>query len=286
VTNIKWGLIAAIAAFFISILLGLISGVAAFHIFIRAIIFMVLFFGIGFGFRFLINSFFPELLYDDGAGGDYYNPVYSTDPGVKAEIDNTGVYAVPELYKISGDSEGIGNIEDLIAGVFSRNAVKKGVDGTTEAGYNSSGESQGHPFSIPEDIPFLDDDLHGGSEQVAAPVQKQTVSEPQFTPSFGDDDSGLGGLPDLDMMARAFSSAYSGSQTVAAPVSAPPPAPFMDSPAVSDTFIPTLASAPDTFGSDSRPQSTYRGNKPEPLKGDFNPKELAEGLRAVLNKDK
>jgi hypothetical protein len=33
-------------------------------------------------------------------------------------------------------------------------------------------------------------------------------------------------------------------------------------------------------------QSRFVGSKPQPMKGDFNPKELAEGIRTVLSKDK
>jgi hypothetical protein len=36
----------------------------------------------------------------------------------------------------------------------------------------------------------------------------------------------------------------------------------------------------------SLPERRPSGNKAQPLKGDFNPKELAAGIRTVLNKEK
>ena len=84
------------------------------------------------------------------------------------------------------------------------------------------------------------------------------------------------------MMAKAFSSFGSGGSVPARPASSagnssagavPQDAAFMPSVEIEE--------APEQ----SAPRYN-KGNKPEPMKGDFSPKELAEGIRSVLSKDK
>jgi len=284
VSNIRWGIIAAVFALLISIALGMISSVRLVNIIVRAVIFAVVFFGLGFGLRFVLNNFFPELLYSDDSisQGD----LDQTGSRINITVDSSGEYAVPELYKTSDDSEEMGNIEDLISGIFrprGAGEIKEtsgkrsfspalsalGIDDSMEAGYNDIGALQ--------DVSFPEDDV----EEVPG-FNKQPVSQPVFSPSFGDD-SGLGGLPDLDMMARAFSSAYSSSPT---------PVPSSPAPASSASSAPsspmaaafTPMSPVESFESE---KSRYKGgNIPQTLEGDFNPKSLAEGLRTVLSKDK
>jgi hypothetical protein len=288
VINIKWGVAAAIGAFLISVLMGLISGVDFFNLIMRALLFTAIFFGLGFGLRFLINSFFPELLMmDDSLAGDSYGKTGYEQPGsISITIDNTGEYAVPELYKSPNDPHEMGNIEDLIAGVFSNRsggrsrpkAVAKGVDVNTEAGYNNGG-IQELSVDIPEEIPFLDDDTEENST-----IDNTPMNKPDFTPSFGDDDSGMDGLPDLDMMARAFSSGFS-AQTGFTPAPPPSASPIQQASSVPSMPEDIPAEMPSPVEEVERQTSYYKGNRPEPMKGDFNPKELAEGLRAVLSKD-
>jgi len=278
VSNFKWGLIGAIGAFVVSILLGIVSSVGVFYIFIRAIIFAVLFFGLGFGMRFILNSFLPELLENESGSGDEYSESgeeYSGNENVVS--DNTsGEYAVPELFK--SPSQDMGNIEDLISGSFRRRAngsgkYSEGIDDYPEEGYNGSRGIQ--DISMPEESSYTDD----------LQASNSTQEKPVFTPSFGDD-TGLGGLPDLDMMARAFSG-FSG---------APAPAPaFVSTPVQDNSGFEQagyedssldMPSMPSSSFEGNKPASRDTGNKPQALQGDFNPKELAEGLRAVLSKDK
>jgi len=285
VTSFKWGLIAAAFALVISLLMGILSGVGAFHIIIRALIFSVVFFGIGFGVRFAINSYFPDLLLI-GSGSDEYAQAESEQPGARVNItmDNIGEYAVPELFKTPSDPREMGNIDDLLSGAFrarssSGRPASGGLDGGREEGYNVTDASDDLSFGAPgtsskypaEEIPFLASDPRESSVD-SAPAERAV-----FTPSFGDG-GGLGGLPDLDMMAKAFSS-FGGGGEAARPVSS------ASSPgaAPQDTaFMPIdMGEAPEP----SAPRSS-KGNKPETMKGDFSPKELAEGIRAVLSKDK
>ena len=286
-SNIRWGIIAAVFALLISVALGIVSNVRFFYILIRALIFAVVFFGLGFGLRFLLNNFFPELLYssEDSITQDNFNQSGSR---INITVDSTGEYAVPELYKTSDDSEEMGNIEDLISGVFRPRSAEKtngkrpfspvmrgsGIDADMEAGYNDIGDLQDVSFpenDTLEDIPVFD---------------KQPVSQPVFSPSFGDD-SGLGGLPDLDMMARAFSSAYSNSPApapVSNPASASSVSPMTSNPMAAS--VPAFTSMPPVDSYYESEKSRYKGNVPRALEGDFNPKSLAEGLRTVLSKDK
>jgi len=285
VSNFRWGLIAAIAAFFISTVLGIISGVNVSYIFIRAFLFAALFFAFGFGLRFMISSFFPELLYseDESYSQDGIDQAGSR---VSITLDSTGEYAVPELFKTTGDAQEMGNIEDLISGYFKPRAESaeesrsEGIDLKKEEGYNSAGSKQG----FLDDVIGFDDgglgDLDTTAFEETAP-EKPPAPKPAFTPSFGDD-SGLNGLPDLDMMAMAFSGVESRVEPL--PVSS---AGFGDSsPGLSidedfESEIPAPAAAPVKAA-----QSGYVGNKPQPLKGDFDPKELAKGISTVLSKDK
>jgi len=276
VNNFKWGLVSAIFAFFISILLGLVSGVTAGHVFLRALVFSIVFFGIGFGLRFIINSFFPELLY---INNDEITPSESSEEGhISIAMDSMGEYAVPELFN-QGDAPELGNIDDLISGVFRPGGGEKqaasepsqpaystkidfsisdeGIDQNKETGYNGSG--------VIEDVPFggSSGSSSGGFNETPA-AEKAPAFQPQFTPSIGDD-SGLGGLPDLDMMAMAFSN--------------------LSGPSPSAASSPSDGSAGPAEEAEAPDRGQYKGNKPQPLKGDFDPQTLAEGIRTVLSKD-
>jgi len=290
--NLKWGGIAAIFALLISVVLGIFSGVSGFHIFLRGLIFSVVFFGIGFGLRFVINSFFPELLFSEKETEGQENE----QPGSRVNItlDSTGEYAVPELYKHSGDSQEMGNIEDLISGVFTprkAESVKtngnipvdtwfdlpqdeQGIDRNKEESYNSKRGGQLDPFqdtSISKTSPV---EKFSTETQKA---EKQEVFQPQFSPSFGDD-QGLGGLPDLDMMARAFSG-VSAVGPAAPPVSSIP----------SFSATPASQSAPSSSFFQAEEFDYNRGrstnSKSQPPKGDFDAKELAKGISTILKKD-
>ena len=277
-SNFRWAVIAAISAVFISVFLGVISGVNILHIFLRAIIFGAVFFGFGFGLRFVVNSFFPELLFHEDES--ITQDIDQSGSRVNITLDSSGEYAVPELYKTSDDSQEMGNIEDLISGVFRPRGsddyqrdekqvfapimADEGIDGSRDAGYNEEGGLQD----------FQDLSVFERPSQAEKPAVDQAT---QFTPSFGDD-SGLGGLPDLDMMARAFSSAYGSF-----PASAPAPEPVGKAASVPST--PSISPMTSVEEVEPEPVRYAAGNKPQPLEGDFDAKSLAEGIRTVLSKD-
>jgi len=302
--NIRWGITAAVFALLISVLLGFIAGVGAGYIFLRAAIFTVVFFGIGFGLRFAINNFFPEMLISDDTASASEDTERRGEQ-VNITVDSTGEYAVPELFKSSGDSGELGNIEDLISGVFGQ--INRSQERRAQGGGKQSSEPW---FTVddPESEQGIDriskngynDNSGGGASFIEtnvyesfstaaakAPAGTKAAERTQFSPSFGDDDSGLGGLPDLDMMARAFSSA---------PGSAPPAGVMQQSSSVPSSsvseFIPTPVPGNPAFSqtagvfsaeeADTRKRNA--GNKPQTLQGDFDPKQMAQGISTILSK--
>ena len=252
--NFKWGIISGCAALVISVTLGIINDVNTLHIFLRALIFTVIFFGLGIGVYILINSFYPEILYADNED-ETQEDANNQGSRINITLGNTGEYAVPELYRNSGDSQELGNINDLVSGVFKPSAVaesapkqvwdSKGIDRKEEEDYNELGSD-------------FTEGLESFQFQDSPPETKESDSfeKPVFTPSFGDDSADLGGLADLESMATAFSSGYGGDTS--------PSKPFEE----------------------GEPLRVNKGNKPMPMPDDFNPKELAEGIRTVLSKDK
>jgi len=287
VNNIKWGVMAAIAAVILSVGIGLISHVAFVHVLLRALIFAIVFFAIGFGLRFLINTFFPELLFmDDGSSA----PETFDQPGsvVNIVMDNSGEYAVPELYKTPGDPNELGNIDDLISGVFrprsssTEQVPSAGIDGSKKERYNvvrtPKFDDDFPSFQDIDDFGFQEMDAYGDTEaeepKVEKPkVEKQGLEKPIFTPSFGDD-AGVGGLPDLEMFAMAFSGGAERTPMQPIARAEAPSAMEQSIQPQMDDFEPT------------QPQSRYVSSKPTPMKGDFDAKELAKGISTVLSKDK
>jgi len=216
---------------------------------------------------FLVNSYFPEIL-----AGDNSTAIHDTEKTgsrVNITIDNAGEYAVPELYKTSGAPNELGNIEDLISGVFK--VSTESIDRNQEEDYNNE-EDQDHG-----NIDF--GDMFQDQDQNTDDLDKSLEGRPVFTPSFVDDAGGLGGLPDLDAMATAFSSGESfggGSSPIGH---------GGGSKKASSGFGGDSYASNDFEESDSH-VSNNAGNKPQPLKGDFDPQEIAQGIRTMLSKEK
>jgi len=257
VNNLKWGFISGLSAFVICIALGVIFDVYIWTVFLRAVIFLVVFFSLGFGLRYMLNNYFPELLYfkDETEQQDDLQPQFlpqmpPEQPGSRINITlgKSGEFAMPD-YRSSENKQELGNIEDLVAGNFKPQVDLKGIDRNDEDDYNK--ESSGGRIEESESFDFQDTAIFKPS---APPKQV-------FSPSFGDDSSDLGGLPDLDIMASAFSTGFS------------------DEPETIQTqFEDAEEPAPV--------RTINKGNKPQMLSGDFNPEELAKGLRTILKNEK
>ena len=255
--KIKWGIISGIIALVFSLILGIISGVQPSFIFLRALIFTVVFFGFGIGLGFLVDNFFPELLLRDEG------PAYDGEqPGSRVNItlENTGEYAVPEMYKSSGGTQDLGNIEELISGAYKPRSRRDSAAG-------------------PEGIDRKREDVYNGDEgkfkqngfDMEASSSDASHGKPVFTPMFGDDSAGLGGLPDLDSMATAFSSGgESASFKSGGDAGGEPDSLLMQS---FDDMEPMPS------------KSKKKGDNPA-IQGDFSPQEIAQGIRTVLDRDK
>jgi hypothetical protein len=264
VSSIKWGVTAGIIAALVSIGLGVLFGVNTVHIISRAVIFLLVFFALGAGLRVLINNYFPELMYLD-EGSD--SKITFDQPGSQINITLGGIgeYAVPEMYRNSGDPEELGNIEDLISGAFrARSSFEQNTADTPSFAPEQS--SEGIDRKGEEDYNIQRDSFSAEPqvfESFREPEPSKPVTfekpEPVFTPVFSSDSDDFEALPDLGSMATAFSTGFVNEEVTAMP----------------------------HLGDEAEHEQMHynKGNKPEPLKGDFNPKELAEGLRTVLKKD-
>jgi hypothetical protein len=261
--NFKWGIMAGMAALIISVTLGFTHDVKPLHILLRSLVFTVIFFGMGTGFRILVNIYFHELLYF----GEDSSPQAAFDkPGsvINITLGNIGDYAVPEKYKDSPDAKELGNIEDLISGSF-RPISEEGIDRKREEVYNGREDDQSTA------------NFGKMSFQDSASSETAPFEMPVFTPSFGDDSEDLGGLPDLGSMAMSFGGGSKESLHTADTTS------FGQG--GGSAFGGDSFSAPISFN-EAELMQPNRGNKTHTLPGDFDAKGLAEGIRTVLSRDK
>jgi hypothetical protein len=262
VSNVKWGLTAGIIAALISVVLGVISGVIMAYILVRALVFLFVFFALGAGIRALINSYFSEILYMDSESD---SKISFDQPGsqINITLGGSGEYAVPEMYRDSMNSGELGNIEELISGNFKVPSVlEHNADDASPTGteYGSEGIDLGREDDYNVEVGnFSFGPQEFESFRGSEPPKPVTPEKPVFTPVFGGDSNDLETLPDLGSMATVFSTGFDTDEATAMP----------------------------HMGDEAEPsQMQYnKGNKPQPLKGDFNPKELAEGIRTVLKKD-
>jgi len=217
VFNWKLSAIAGGIGLGLSLIVGLFSGAGFSHSLLRSLIFGAVFFGLGTGVWFLINTFLPELLVSGAADGD------GMKPGSRINIAEDEKI-LPEVFKSLDEGEDVGDIGSLVNGTF------KPIDTPVPALAPASApdiEGQGLD-QMPED---------GYTESRSAQV---SAAPPE------------GGLPDLDLLGGSF----------------------LDGDEAED--------------SGERPEPVRRpaGNKPESLKGDFDPKDLAKGIQTILKEDK
>ena len=251
----RWGFFAGAAALVLSFIVGLFSEANMGIVILRALLFGLLFFGLGTGIWVLIHKFFPELLaaiYNEEEQDSF------SSPGSKVDItldNNDRTFAVPEMYRNSINPDEMGNINDLLGKNTNADlAAKEGegeednVDQNKEEGYNDEQSSTFGGGLI--DLAELE-----LTPKKSEPVPDSIPSfNPVFAPSFGGDAGDLGSLPDLDTMSAAFSTT---------------------------TYNSTSAES-DSFGND------FSGDreKDKPLQGDYSAEELAKGIKTVLTKDK
>jgi hypothetical protein len=246
--NLKWSIIFGGAAFALSLITSLVLGQTNLLVaLLRALCFMVLFFGIGAGSWALFTIFIPDLLSSAGSRqDDVVTNVFSGEPSgsrVNITVDDEAGAALPDMEYGTMDAGEIGQFSDLTGDPTSSPAkTDEDVDETPDTGYTEATEDLAPAFDNiklngPGDFSMdfgafvLDDEPEGNEESDA-----------------GDAGSGMGSFSFLS------DGGSSGSGV------------FDDTPASSS--------------------KTSSMNKPMKLEGDFDPKEIAAGLRTVLKKDK
>ena len=282
--NLKINVIVAGAAFILSFLLGLISRSHLPMLVIRPVIFAVVFFIIFACIQILINRFLPEL---QEGGKAAESPDFL--PGTRINITEDDPMTSPMDYTADGgqdltqgtsqesvpdtgpqiqnrpstgarpnelDKE-IGDISQLTSVIRTASkAEETGIDQNQESGYNEQGEEDVPEF---EQVETLDS---SEAHEAKGPSSEKTEAAPSTEmPEFFFASSARSSsdevLPDLDSMAGAFSSASSDEESEGSEYP------------VSMSIAKTNTGRHDIGWSE-----------------DFPPKDIASGVRTVLNKDK
>ena len=273
--NLKAGGFAAVLAFVLSFLIGLVSRASMPTLILRPLIFAVVFFAIAGLVRFLAGRFLPELLHG-GAGEE--TPLF---PGPGSRIDITEGDDFPAASgggqvfmgaQPDDSEEGLGNITGLLSkspappvpAEVDRGSA--GMDQNSQNGYNKGGimEELSAIEQFPSWEPLPLDDTAASGETVARSNGASSAGEPQETAApktalagAVENSGSMDFLPDLESMAGAFMpvSAEEEQDTTDYSISAPPP-------------------------------KLSRSKKAAAWPEDFNAKDMASGLRTVLNKEK
>jgi hypothetical protein len=251
--NAKWGIIcggaAFVLAFITSLLLGHTSLSAAL---LRGGGFAALFFGMGAGIWALVNIFIPELLAvrDDDVGNVFSKK--ATGARVNITLDDSDTVfsaALPNTGVEAAGADEVGDFKDL----FSRPAnSRQDIDQNPLTGYTDKREQEDF---APELDTSLDTSLGGALENSLNGVK-------------------VDGLGDFSMDFGAF--APEGGKGGAGSLMDP----FSFMPGTDDSV-----GAEETHAS-AAPQRSSSSSKTAELQGDFNPKDIAAGIRTVLEKDK
>jgi len=254
--NVKWAAFPAGGAFLLALLISLVFGQVGFGIaLLRAVIFAVLFFGIGCGAWVLISTHIPELLIPDtnnNTGDGVFPTDFSSEPSaprVNITLDDTMDAALPgDTYGI----DGIGNIADLV----SRPAdLGMGTRAETDSGAENAGDIDQSPTN---GYTSERGDLDFAPESDAAPAPTAEAS------GLGDFSSFFDGLTAKGVMGEFDDSFTDLFQSM------------------SSNGSSGLEEAPTVVERERRSSES----RPVEMKGDFSPKEIAAGIRTVLAKEK
>jgi len=256
VINVKWGVYAAVAALLLAFTTSIALGQASFGVaLLRALVFAALFFALGTGAWTLINAFIPDLFFSEAH--DAAANIFGTE---SSDIQTSDSQSYGSQVNITlGDSAFRGNARD--AALPDNNG--------------SDNEEVGNIA-----------DLVSGAVDPAEEAKKQRgldgINENSYT------DIGESVASSLNDLAEPLPAADdSGGFTM-----------NFDSLAMgggglggSEPFGDSFSLPPDS-GRTAReeeaplPERKVTGNKPMALEGDFNPKDIALGIRTVLETDK
>jgi len=254
--NVKWAVFPAGAAFLLAFILSLLLGQVGLALaLLRAVVFAVLFFGMGCGAWVLINTYIPELLlFENKKNAE--EGVFETDlpsesssesltgSNINITLGDTEGAAMPSSMPaaLPSDSygiEGIGNIADLVSSAIDPTGKTGDIDQAPANNYTSD---------------LGDFNFANTSDDPGKPIA--AVAE-------------VAGLGD-------FSSFFDG-------LTAPSAVENTDD-SFSDLFQ-ALSSGTKQAGSEEMERKVATA-KPMEVKGDFSPKEIAAGIRTVLAKEK
>ena len=254
--NLKVNGIVAGIAFILSFIVGLISRISIPMLIIRALLFSVIFFAISLLIKILVSHFLPELLEEDEMESHT-----APQPGSRVNITEGDDYypsqqvqrpAVVGAQPDDSHSE-LGNISDLLnkSGISDADKGQTGMDQNQQDRYTKD-EGLGL-FSVSSLVSPIDSALtfKDGISQ-AAPAKKAPVSG-----EIGNTSDSSESLPDLESMAGVFGPVSGHADSGSAEHSAPNPG-----------------------------QKPSLKNKAPEWSGDFHAKDLAEGLRTILIKEK
>ena len=249
----KWGIIAGLIALILALSTSLLVGHTSFPTaIIRAGIFAALFFILGTGAYTLINHFLPDLLLPGAVQEPISNPLMSNESmGTRVNITlaDTSNAALPGKNTEMHSIENLDNINDLMSGAINPAAEAKkakDVDQSDFSGYT-------------EDIVEL------------APLDSfDTASD--FTTEL---DSSIGGADKSDNFSFSFDDFIPSSTGIAELDSMDMFSLDTDSREEAEPITPARSSRKS-----SKNQSTAFSEE------DFDPKEIASGVRTVLERDK
>jgi hypothetical protein len=247
--DVKISVIAAGIAFIVSFLLGLLNGASLPFLIIRPLIFGVLFFVIAAIVYFLVSHFLPELL--DGELPESIEAGNALSPGSRINITEEEPAGMPFYTTHAAPAAQADNSENGLGDIS--NLLKTGrAAGPAETGYPGLDQSDEDGYTKSEAVHAGVQNNGGftGSGSAAPKTVTVTVTVP-------DSEESMDMLPDLDTMARAF-----------LPDSGEDKA---------DTTEYSTSDDPL-----KRPAAGSRGRK---MEGDFNPQDLAAGIRTILKKE-
>jgi len=270
-------------AFALSFLIGIISRSSMPMLIIRPLIFAALFFAITTLGSVLISRYLPELLEGSFPDDEDFKP--GSKVNILEDDGQPDSPETPELFAAMSSSneasagakpddsdDDLGDISELseksaIYAVAGESAAGMDLDQDAKEVYTEKKElsdSIEPDFSnmFGTESPF--EALTGGQERTAGAASKAGVNAGAKSASARNVSAKTGGisnsddsLPDLDSMAGAFASAPSGEGT-----------------------------EDDGFSVPALPKKPSSSKKAPEWTGDFNAKEIAMGLRSVLNKEK
>jgi hypothetical protein len=280
--DLKIGGIAAAAAFGFSLLIGLISQSTLPFLVVWPLVFAAIFFVLVVLAKFLFSQFLPELLDEGDSGslslpgsvvnimeGDANPDDFSSDAAQGPDDAFTPQFS--NAARPDDSEKSVGDISSL-SEVVARNKASyrgssadasAGIDQNMENGYTMLGDSG----NISQTAPLFEAFASGAASEApteplasAEPLARAAAkpAKPAKAAKSGSSvwySSSDETLPDLDSMAEVFTSAAADEESETA----------------------------------SRPESARRSksaNREQSLEGNFSPKDIAEGIRTVLKKDK